>query len=338
MNNIYKFILNYKYHMAFWVCYMLFWMILHDELDDHGLKTNLIFLVMNALPVYINSRILMHKYFYKNQILIYVLLLIFIIVFFSFLLGVCLYGYFVFFELDPGSFFDFPLVLGPTLGSVASTTFIILVFELGYKYLKSYQANHVLEKQKLENELKHLKSQLNPHFLFNALNNIYFLIQKDQNRAAEALAGFSDMLRHQLYISDFEKIPLAQEIDYLLNYIKVSSLSSPDVNVELDIDEEISNEVISPMFLIPFIENAFKFVNSKVGTQKMISVHLSLKHRKMEYIVVNSFDKLNESIKFKGGIGLSNIKKRLALLYPNNSALEYGKYGNRYKARLELLL
>jgi len=290
------------------------------------------------VPVYINSRVLMRKLMNKEKYFSYFISLMILILVFSSLLYLGLLAYFNIFGLTKGSFFELPYIIGSTLGAVSTTTLGLFIVEVIRNNRRTQKLNQQLEKEKLETELKFLRSQLNPHFLFNALNNIYFLIQKDQNKAAEALAQFSEMLRYQLYECNAEKIPLAQEVEYLENYIKIAALSHTEVELKVNITDQVNGELVTPLLLIPFVENAFKYVSSKEDDGKFINISLDLKGKKLNYKVTNSLAAEVITEKKRGGIGLDNIQKRLTLLYPDEHTLSHHQMEDSYQAELKLEL
>jgi len=211
-------------------------------------------------------------------------------------------------------------------------------------FMLSEQKNKTLQHEKTENELKFLKSQLNPHFLFNALNNIYFLIKKDTDTAAETLAEFSDMIRYQLYECNEDSILLSQEIDYRNNYVKINSLSkSETTDIKVNIGEYTNNQTISPLILIPLIENAFKHVAENEAGKKYIDIAIHFSDGRLVCKTENSFDKnknedmvnSNDHLQ-QGGLGLTNLKRRLSLLYPNNHKLEITELKGVYSSILKL--
>jgi len=289
-------------------------------------------------PVYFNSRILMRKLLNKGKNFSYAISLILLIITSAFLLYLSLLGYFNFFDLTKGQTFKFPNIAASTLGAVCTTTLLLMIVEIIRNSRRTQKLNQKLEKEKLETEIKFLRSQLNPHFLFNALNNIYFLIQKDQSKAADALAQFSEMLRYQLYDCNVEKIPLAQEVEYLKNYIKIASLSHKEVELKVNITEEINGQVITPLLLIPFVENAFKYVSAESKQQKSIEISLDVDKENLVYRVYNSYAHEDITEKQRGGIGLDNIQRRLNLLYPSEHRLLHQPAEGSYLAELNLKL
>lgn len=194
------------------------------------------------------------------------------------------------------------------------------------------------EKEKLKTELKFLKSQVNPHFLFNALNNIYSLSITKSDQTSESIMQLSEMLRYMVYDSRETKVPLKSEINYIENFIELIKLKDSrglDIKVNLDISH--SETLIAPLLFIPFIENAFK--HSKIENIENGYVHILLKatKEKVALHVVNSIPKNNFTKDEIGGIGLENTKKRLSLLYPENQhQLTINTDPNRFEIILKI--
>lgn len=191
----------------------------------------------------------------------------------------------------------------------------------------------------LQTELKLLKSQINPHFLFNALNNIYALSAIDAGRTQKSISYLSDMLRYVLYECEQEIVPLYKEIDYIENYIKLFSLkSSKTYPISTTFSIEDQNVPIVPMLLIPFLENALKhsniekiegtFINLKI-TSFTDGIDFELENSKPEHVVVKDD---------VGGIGIENAKKRLAILYPDRHELMINETSKAFKVNLKLRL
>ena len=146
--------------------------------------------------------------------------------------------------------------------------------------------NQKLEKEKLEAELKLLKSQLHPHFLFNALNNIYFLIKKDPDTAAEALAGFSNLLRFQLYEANNSQVALRKEIEYLQQFAEIAQLrKGENFKVNWQLPQNTEGIQIAPLLLMPALENAFKHGSNKNGH---IDIQLNLEKEQLHFNIVNT--------------------------------------------------
>lgn len=176
----------------------------------------------------------------------------------------------------------------------------------------------------LEADLKNLRSQLNPHFLFNTLNNIYSLIAIDANKAQESVHRLSNLLRYILYEDEQRFVPIDKEIDFTRNYIDLMRLRlSPDIKLNVLIQNENSNERIASLLFITLIENAFKHgINN--GSGSFIDIKIIVDNKKGVFCTVeNSMDNARQNLESENsGIGLVNLRKRLDLLYPDNHELK----------------
>jgi two-component system, LytTR family, sensor kinase len=192
-------------------------------------------------------------------------------------------------------------------------------------------------------DLEFLRSQINPHFLFNALNTIYGTsLQENAERTSEGIEKLGDMMRFMLQENMQDKISLAREIDYLNNYISLQKLrtaTSPDVNIQEEIEEQLVPLKISPMLLIPFVENAFKHGISLRETS-YIKITLQTQGHKLYFDVQNSIHAKpdNDPEKEKSGIGLNNVKQRLHLLYPGRHELIVRETGKEFFIHLTIEL
>lgn len=196
-----------------------------------------------------------------------------------------------------------------------------------------------LEKSRAEAELQNLKSQLNPHFLFNTLNNIYSLIAFSPERAQEAVHDLSRLLRYVLYDSSQPQVPLEKELDFIRNYVELMRIRLPEsVDVKTEISSITPDALIAPLLFISLIENAFKH---GVSNSQPSFIHLDI-HQKGDLVVCylrNSyFPKDTEQDKSGSGIGLKNLRKRLDLIYPNRHIFSCGIDGDNYYSMLELQL
>jgi LytS/YehU family sensor histidine kinase len=191
----------------------------------------------------------------------------------------------------------------------------------------------------LEAELKLLRDQVNPHFLFNVINSIHVLMHKDVRQASSVLMKFSDMLRHHLYDSTKEYILLKEEIAYLQNYVNVEKVRwGNDVRVECNWIEAPEFFCIAPFILSPFVENAFKHVSRDHPDGNYVKIGISMQEAVLHFTVENTCDSLNSiaSNNNAGGIGLENVKKRLSLLYNEKHQLETGRKENVFLVKLSL--
>lgn len=180
-----------------------------------------------------------------------------------------------------------------------------------------------LEEERINSELSYLKAQINPHFFFNTLNNIYALTNIDLDRARMALHKLSRMMRYVLYETEKDRTLLSREIDFIKDFITLMKLRISDkIQVELHIQEKFSDTIIAPMLLLPFIENCFKHgISSQQESKIFISLTLDnhLLHLRTRNKIVPS--NINSIEAQRSGIGLTNTKRRLSLLYENQYEL-----------------
>lgn len=193
-----------------------------------------------------------------------------------------------------------------------------------------------LERSRTEAELKNLKSQLNPHFLFNTLNNIYSLIALSPEEAQSAVHELSRLLRYVLYESSQEYVTVGKEIEFIRNYIELMRIRmAKNVDLQTGIEIENENTLIVPLLFISLIENAFKHGVSN-NSPSFIHIRIKQDKEKLCCIIDNSSFPKDSQDKSGSGIGLSNLEKRLELLYPGMYSLRYGKEENIYHSELIL--
>lgn len=196
-----------------------------------------------------------------------------------------------------------------------------------------------LENKLLEAETKMLKSQLNPHFLFNALNNIYSLAQSKSDKTPEFVHKLSMLLSYVLYESDTERVLLEKEIKYIQSFVEFQLLKDDQLsNVYLDIDNIDLNKEIAPLLLIAFIENCFKHSHFEKGGENGISIRIRTEESKLFFHCENSIPKVGHEKTALVGIGLENVKKRLELIYPERHELTIVKGELMYSVELMIEL
>ena len=195
----------------------------------------------------------------------------------------------------------------------------------------------ILQKEKLETEMKLLKSQINPHFLFNVLNNLYSLSLLKSELTPEYLLKLSGMLRYILYECNSEKVLLSKEISYIQNYVDLSMLKdSRGLNIKLNLDSGPANYMIAPMIFIPFIENAFKHSNIENLEFGWIRVSLNFVGKSLQFSVSNSISNKAFTKDKQGGIGLKNVARQLQLIYPNAHKLEILENSDSFVVNLSI--
>ncbi len=193
-----------------------------------------------------------------------------------------------------------------------------------------------MQVEKLNTELEYLRAQLNPHFLFNSINTIYFLIDKQNQAARDTLVKFSDMLRYQLYECTAPTIDIEKEIRYLKNYTELQQLRVNDnFTVQFTCHSPLNGFTIPPLLMLPLVENAFKHVSHYTDRKNEISIQLTLNHPHLELHITNTKEPYSIR-KENGGIGLRNVKRRLDLIYGDQYQLHIEDTTDRYSITLEI--
>jgi sensor histidine kinase YesM len=192
-----------------------------------------------------------------------------------------------------------------------------------------------LEKNNLQVELDQLKSQVNPHFLFNTLNNLHTLIQTDSKTAAEVVLGLSDLLRYQLYDSSKEKVYLAKDIEFIKRVLELEKIRKDNFNYALHVKGNINGQMLNPFLFMPFVENAIKHGLNTIE-HCTIEILFTVSSRSIEFAINNTKPALAYKNFEQGGLGLKNVQRRLELLYPNKHELTLEDEKNNYSVKLYL--
>lgn len=199
---------------------------------------------------------------------------------------------------------------------MAYSTGALFVFGISrhvYNYTKLKQAEQQLRIEKQEAELNYLRSQTNPHFLFNTLNNIYSLARDKSDVAPESIMRLSKILRFMLYETGGEYIAIEHELKIIDDYIALEKLRYDEsLRINFNYDVEDMKQALPPLLLIPLVENAFKHGASETRDQPFVDIHLSVKQRQLKFLVKNSSETFAD---VKENIGLSNLRRQLQLLY-----------------------
>jgi two-component system, LytTR family, sensor kinase len=357
MTNKHWFIKYKLYHIPFWFAYHIMWWIItvgsvsavaNNIINSAYSIKFLFYVIFQAAGVYFNLYYLIPKFLKKGHYAKYItFLLLTIIVVATFIVSGYYFSAYLsslsFRELynqDPANFMEF-FSINALPSTVASITLAMSV-KLTKNWIDSERRQHILEKEKLETELKFLKSQFNPHFLFNTINSIFVLIHKNPDLASESLATFSALLRYQLYECNENEIELSKELLFLDNFIQLEKLRIDENNTDLNFDiadNETAGKRIAPFLLMPFIENSFKHVSKNRNQANFINLKLKVNAKNLIFQIENSVSNLNtaHSKDFdSSGIGLKNVKRRLDLIYPGNHELTFDKVIGSFKVSLKI--
>ena len=196
-----------------------------------------------------------------------------------------------------------------------------------------------LKNKMLDAETKALKAQINPHFLFNSLNNIYSLSQMKSDKTGDAILQLSEILRFITYESEKDRVSLDEELKQIKNFIQLQFLKDDDQsNIKIEISDAPSHLKIAPMLLLPFIENSFKHSNVEDKVNGWIDISIKIVDDKLMMSLKNSASLLGGKKDETGGVGMENVKKRLSLIYPEKHKLNIKQDTEKYVVDLELNL
>ena len=218
---------------------------------------------------------------------------------------------------------------------------LAIALKLNEKWAKWKKMEEQMIAERNESELKNLKNQLNPHFLFNTLNNIYSLIAISPGKAQETVHELSHLLRYVLYDNNEPEVALEKELNFLRNYIELMRLrlnSNVQLIVDIVKDPEAKSQLrIAPLLFISLIENAFKHGVSP-SSPCFIKVDISVKDSIIDCVVENSYFPKDDNDKSGSGIGIANLTRRLSILYPERHTFKYGINGDKYYASISINL
>ena len=233
-------------------------------------------------------------------------------------------------QIQPVVLFAFLVIEG-----LALAWFFLKAWAMGELIQTRLQANH------LSTEIKFLKSQINPHFLFNTLNNLFSMAQgKGNDELADGISKLSGMMRYMLYDSNAERVPLSKEITYLEECITLNKLRYADEEVIVTFDHagQIADSSIAPMLFIPFVENAFKH-GVAIGQRAAIQIAIAVSGKKLIFNCVNTDYSIIRKMEMEiSGIGLENVQRRLELVYPGKHRLMITNEDGKFMVNLEINL
>ena len=211
-----------------------------------------------------------------------------------------------------------------------------LALQLSKEWFFQRERLQQMEIEKLNTELEYLKSQINPHFLFNSLNTIFFQIDKANQQARETLTKFSDMLRFQLYECNGHLISLEREVSYLRNYVDLQRLRKDEkYQIDFNVSGNLSNQFLAPLLFIPLVENAFKHVSHHKEGDNQISITVISNEGEIALHIRNTKDDRKKA-GGPGGIGMKNLIRRLELQYPAKHILEIENQKKEFMVSLRL--
>jgi len=324
--NYRKILLEYRLgHFLGWAALVLFIFTIHFD-TSLAIWIQIIWAIalttISMPPLFLGAYWLVPRFLYKKRIVLFIINIIVVVIGFAFI------GLFIMkavgYLMIGKSAFDAKVPLLPLLNVIFWDNLIGLAIGIALKIISDRfrMERHLIEveKEKVETELNFLRSQMNPHFLFNVMNTIYFQINKENTNARLSVETFSEMLRYQLYECISDKVDITKEITYIKNYFAIQTLRlEPGTNIQLNIEDGMKGFDIAPLLILPIVENTFKHISHYKNPQEnTINISLCQKDDKFIMHVYNTYDKTHQvkDVLFSGGLGIQNLKRRLELLYP----------------------
>ncbi|HVS92783.1 MAG TPA: sensor histidine kinase [Mucilaginibacter sp.] len=328
------------WHIVFWVSivsYFVYLTVQNSKISTEALVVIFgVFSIVNIGLFYLNYLVLIPKFLDKKKYRYYAISLVLAIIVFAlgkYWLATNFKSYILLHEGKMLPFWTYFI-------SSALTNIFFLFLSTALKFAVDWFLNariqKDLENQRLSAELAFLKSQINPHFLFNSLNSIYSLAYQKSDTAPEAILKLSEIMRYMLYESNDNKVDLAKELQYLHNYIDLQKIRFGNkAFVDFKVTGEVGSQKIVPLLLIAFIENAFKH---GVANDRNVPIRLliNLDGENLHFYTENKKHMNNRDL--EGGVGLQNVQRRLDLLYPNKYKLDIQDKPDFYICELSLVL
>ncbi len=324
-------------HLLFWC---LSFLILTNifkvsaEIEKIDLIYTAIFHLPIVLIVYINLNVLFPLLLERGRYFMYVLTVlisiasgaVFYLFLFNFLVDWVFPGYYF---IAYYSFWDISLFL------------VVYILATGlFRLARGYFRLQEIEKEKTLSELKALKSQINPHFLFNSLNSIYSLARKKPDTVPDKIIQLSDLMRHIIYESENDFISLEKEVEMVTNYIELQNLRTEEKNkIEFEISGEMKDKKIAPLLFLPFVENSFKHGLKGGDSDGFVVIKIRISGTSLVFEIENSNGNpaVITNTKYKG-IGIENVKRRLDFIYPGMHSLQISNNEKIFKVVLQLQL
>lgn len=338
-NNGYR--IPLRYHIVFWVIYFLFnflrWGSYFNDYE-YSLKSNIVKFLLHIFIVYFNLNYLIPKFIVSKKYYQYFLYLTLSLAA-HYIARTGLNYLLVTEDIWPEAegvqkAFTFNHIVAVEIGELYVIAFTSAI-KLTIDWIYEKRNNDHLKKIQLKTELNFLKTQIQPHFFFNTLNNLYALSLEKSDHAPKVILKLSEIMQYVLYDVRVAKISLLKEINYIHNYLELERLRYGDsIKSKLDISGDIDKVKVPPLLFLPFIENCFKH-GAKNNNSFLININFEKKNKELIFNVVNNFN-INNNIVGKHGIGIQNVKRRLELLYKENFSLYTNITNNKYVVTLKM--
>lgn len=325
-------------HFLFWLVFMIALIILdRNELDlTTNVLSNMVLTIFFAAIAYTNILYLIPQYLFTRKTFLYVVFLI---------MGIVLITP-VYISLQLLIYSHYPEKVNlyyTNISSIILLEFFVAIISLLYAIIIDWmkKRSEVLElyTTNIETELNFLKTQINPHFLFNTLNSIYALSLKKSDEAPDLILKLSEIMRYMLYDCNEDNVSLDQEISYLKNYLDLEKFRKGNNNeIVFTVEGDPEGKTVAPLLFITFVENAFKHGVNNVDNG-YVTIHFRILEDRLYFEMENSVSPQIHLYKLRsgsGGIGLENVKRRLKLLYPGQHKLEVNKNIDKFRVELNI--
>lgn len=344
-SKLYQQFTKYNLHHVFlWLVYFLFWVfVLSPGVTRSDFFINSAVIVsIHALVSYFNIYYLFPLFLQKRAYVKYFVAIV-LSISLATLLDSGVFSILDTVDAEAKSGLLSPRFLLATAMAITYTTAITMSLKLVKHWYEKERLAKELEKINTETELKYLKSQINPHFLFNSLNSIYALALQKSDLTPDLILKLSDILRYLLYDGSEKKVSLAQELKYVKSYLELEKVRHGSrMDLEINITGDTESKEIAPMLLIPFVENSFKHGLGKDKDKGYVHLNVTAEKDELLFSIANSKpingSEVSQKNGYQGGIGLINVKKRLNLLYPKKYKLDVTRDAHEFKVELNIKL
>ena len=330
------------YHSLFWVGVLVFYSIIDMLFTSQGffytLSNNVVRLIILGAAVYYNIYILIPKYLANKKFLGYLGFLLLIVFIVSPLEAFLIYAKSENIpEMQANVLMSLNWSFIPNFFILGTSTVVKITLD----WYKNIRERQELETETMQSELRFLKSQINPHFLFNTLNSLYALTLKKSDLAPDIVLKLSEMMRYMLYECNEKWVDLSKEVNYISNYLELERLRQGNhVDIHFDVQGNVSDQKIAPLMFIPFIENCFKHGLGHHLFKGFVNIRLRVSDNEVDLFIENSKpESMPKPLHPRsGGIGLANVRRRLDLLYPGRYSLNIEDSPKTYAVNLKLSL
>lgn len=329
-------------HIVFWGVYLAptsYYLLTVCEIENGSIPL-IVIVFLTLATAYFNLNYLVPKFLLEEKYVTYLVSLVTLLIVFCAIYTLW-YIFFLEYFFKVTDHESYQKAYLNNIFELAIMLMITTAFKLSKDWFRQQQINRDLSTEKLKAEVQFLRTQINPHFLFNTLNNLYGLALKKSDKTPEAIIKLSEMMEYMLYESDENLVPLDKETKYIQTYVEIEKLRYlPNRDIQLDISPKIANYSIAPFILLPFVENAFKHGENLAEENTFIHISITIKNDYLDFIIKNSkpSSSLDTANNGCSGVGIQNVKKRLRLLYKDKHHLTINDTEKHFVVNLEICL